>query len=371
MSIQIQDASLLPKDFVVFYCWQDQLDKKLHRFLIRDAINSAIGRIQQDLPDEIDLALRLDCDTANRAGAIDIANTILEKIQSSSMIVADVTPVIQDTTSGRYYPNPNVMLELGYGARALGWSKVVGIYNNHTANDPIKPEDLPFDIRHRRLSSYSCSDKSQKKLASKHLGDFFVAAIRAVIEEISSGVFDQNLQNEPLRRTKDLRLLRQILCHINRNALDQYCEDGLSNRLYDDCNYFWLGFEALVCSSHFRFYDKKLENLVDELWKIWGQTVTLVGYCYYPTGPNQYGLKSSQYWDDTYRKEVDDMRDGFRSIPKALKQLLDHVHHNYPEIDLDETDRIAWNNNLPFIRGDHFRFDDPDEEKGDELEEES
>ena len=50
MAIEVVDPSRLPKDFIVFFCWQDHLEKKLYRYLIRDAVNRAIGKIQHDLP---------------------------------------------------------------------------------------------------------------------------------------------------------------------------------------------------------------------------------------------------------------------------------------------------------------------------------
>ena len=119
MPLEIQDPKRLPKDFIVFYCWQDHLDKKLHRYLIRDALNAAIQRVQDELPDVVDCTLRQDSDTTGRAGSVEIANTILEKINASTMIVGDVTPVLFDESKKRAYPNPNVMLELGYGSRAI------------------------------------------------------------------------------------------------------------------------------------------------------------------------------------------------------------------------------------------------------------
>jgi len=58
MSLQIQNPAWLPRDICIFFCWQDHLDNKLHRFLIRDALNVAIGKLQSELPDGSDCILR-------------------------------------------------------------------------------------------------------------------------------------------------------------------------------------------------------------------------------------------------------------------------------------------------------------------------
>jgi hypothetical protein len=44
-------------------------------------------------------------------------------------------------------PNPNVMIELGYAARSRGWDRIIPIMNT---SGGTSPEQLPFDLRHRR-----------------------------------------------------------------------------------------------------------------------------------------------------------------------------------------------------------------------------
>ena len=53
-----------------------------------------------------------------------------------------------DDVEGRRQPppNPNVMLEYGYALDALGNQRLIGVFNKAFG----KPDDLPFDLRHRR-----------------------------------------------------------------------------------------------------------------------------------------------------------------------------------------------------------------------------
>ncbi|MBA4091666.1 MAG: hypothetical protein C0494_13900 [Sphingobium sp.] len=50
--------------------------------------------------------------------------------------------------NGKHIANPNVLIELGYAKHALGTSRIVMVWNTALTN--AKPEDLPFDMRHRR-----------------------------------------------------------------------------------------------------------------------------------------------------------------------------------------------------------------------------
>ena len=71
----------------------------------------------------------------------------LAKIQQAAVFVADVTPIAV-SDGGKQVANPNVLIELGYAKRALGTERVITVWNTALTN--ARPEDLPFDMRHRR-----------------------------------------------------------------------------------------------------------------------------------------------------------------------------------------------------------------------------
>ena len=351
MTLRIDNPSRLPKEFIVFYCWQDQLEKKIHRFLIRDALNAAIAAVQDTLPDGLDCTITSDSDTANRAGSVAIFDTILEKICKSTIVIADVTPVLKIKKQKLYFPNPNVMMEIGYAAKTLGWSKVNCVYNDADCT----PEHLPFDIRHRRLTGYTCKDAASKNEALKKLTGTLVAVITAAIQEIDRGDFNESLSSRDATKRRDLRLLTDLLQTIHTPSLDKYIQEGHLDGYYDINGFFWIGFEAIVCSSNFRFYDKKLEQLVNELWEVWRRAEYISGLVVHPTGhPGQYRPKEHRFWDAEYEKKLNEMRRAFKELPGKLNAFLDYVHANYVEIDLAQTNKAAWEANLPYIRGDMF-----------------
>ena len=118
-------------------------------------INDALQTTKNITPFSIELAL--DRDTKDETGTPDILNTIFFKIQRAKMFLADIS-IINSDYSGRKTPNPNVLIELGYAARVLGWDKIICLYNL----DYGTINDLPFDLRQRRPLTYSLKDKSKK-----------------------------------------------------------------------------------------------------------------------------------------------------------------------------------------------------------------
>ena len=134
----------------IFYSWQSDLPAKYNRNLIEDALEKGIKEVTRDT--ELNISPVLDRDTANVPGAPDIAQTIFDKIEKSGIFVCDVTFVASSKV--RAIPNPNVLVELGYAARVLGWDRMVLVLN--LAYGPI--ESLPFDIRRRRVVTYKISE---------------------------------------------------------------------------------------------------------------------------------------------------------------------------------------------------------------------
>lgn len=136
----------------IFYSWQSDLDPKENRFLIRDAVQDAIKKDYSD-------KYFFDEATRDIPGTPDIVDTIFHKLDNSAILVADVS-IINSNDSGRKVPNPNVMIELGYFSSFLGWENVVLVFNSSLG----KLEDLPFDLRNRRILTYSTESKSLKQV---------------------------------------------------------------------------------------------------------------------------------------------------------------------------------------------------------------
>ncbi len=140
---------------ILFNSWQSDIS------LNRKVINKSLGEIEQTIDIIIESATR------NAKGSPDIANAILNKIDSSDIFLADVSIINPTISSGRKTPNPNVLYELGYALKSLGEDNIILIANK----DTTETSDLPFDIRNRRMVLVSFSEKGVNKVINRAITD--------------------------------------------------------------------------------------------------------------------------------------------------------------------------------------------------------
>lgn len=158
----------------VFYSWQSDLPAAGNRNVIEEGLKRAIRAIGRD--DTAGLEPVLDRDTANLAGAPDIAHSILAKIAVADVFVADVS--IINSGAARPSPNPNVLVELGYAIAELGWDNVVLVQNTAFGG----PELLPFDLRGRRTVTYELAAEGNRPEARALLQGRLETALRTSLE---------------------------------------------------------------------------------------------------------------------------------------------------------------------------------------------
>lgn len=158
--------------FTVFYCWESDLPSKTNRNYIQSCIDKAIKRLN----DESDIKLCLDKDTFGTAGSPDIFPTILGKIETCMVFVADITPIIKYGNKG--IPNPNVMCELGYALSSISDERVIMLFNKADENDP---KDLPFDLGLKRAMMFEYEySESDPPLPKEELVNKLYDAIKAI-----------------------------------------------------------------------------------------------------------------------------------------------------------------------------------------------
>lgn len=104
----------------IFFSWQSDLNLKNNKNFIEDCIKTAIKELNDEKNYLIDF--NLDKDTSGEPGNPEIINTILNKIDNSRIFICDLS-IINKDFQGRKTPNPNVIFELGYAIKSLGWEK--------------------------------------------------------------------------------------------------------------------------------------------------------------------------------------------------------------------------------------------------------
>ncbi|MFQ3659283.1 MAG: hypothetical protein SNJ54_10075 [Anaerolineae bacterium] len=166
-----------PEVLRIFYSWQSWTPGGANRHFISDALEKAVKELLKD--DSIEVEPVIDRDTLGRAGSVDIASTIFEKIDDCHIFLCDAT-IVTPADSDRAAPNPNVMLELGYAAARLGWERIICVVNTSFGGVDL----MPFDLRTRRLLPYSLLENSTDKASSRQkLTQSIHEAIRIIIEK--------------------------------------------------------------------------------------------------------------------------------------------------------------------------------------------
>jgi chaperonin GroEL len=170
-----------------FYSWQSDSPPKANRNFIQTALKRAIEAVKAK--ESIAVEPVFDSDTRNVAGAPKISDTIFNKIDASSVFVADVT-IIRRTAGKtardrKALPNPNVLVELGYALKALGDERLVLVANTSFG----RIEDLPFDLLGRRTIPYTLSEKDLENSADgqrirRQVRDQLQGALETAIESI-------------------------------------------------------------------------------------------------------------------------------------------------------------------------------------------
>ena len=164
----------------VFYSWQSDLPNSCNRGFIQQALENAAAAIVAD--DTVAIEPVVDRDTQGVPGSPEIASTIFAKITAADVFVADIS-IVSRPAEGRPAPNPNVLIELGYALKALGHERIILIFNRVFG----KIEELPFDLRMRRVLLYEMPAESkerapERKTLERRLHD----AIRTALDNLPS-----------------------------------------------------------------------------------------------------------------------------------------------------------------------------------------
>lgn len=167
------------KPLTVFFSWQSDLRAASCRTLIQQALEGAAKSVVSD--ESVSVELVIDRDTQDVPGSPDIGATILSKIDAAAVLVADVT-IVGATSSGKPTPNPNVLVELGYALKSLGWSRVLLVQNTAFGG----PEALPFDLRQKRAIPFASPEDADERAPERRaLQARLESALREVLRAAS------------------------------------------------------------------------------------------------------------------------------------------------------------------------------------------
>ena len=139
----------------IFFAWQLDSPSEHNKKFIWDALLHATENASTKGHPE--LSPRPESDTQGVPGTPNIVHTIFKRIQECAVFVADLS-FIGTTLKGKKLPNPNVLIELGYAARSIGWERTILVMNSGLG----PAMELPFDIlQHRWPIEYRLTAQTQ------------------------------------------------------------------------------------------------------------------------------------------------------------------------------------------------------------------
>jgi hypothetical protein len=165
----------------VFFSWQSDLSA--NRGVIRKALDIALAEANAEASIlEAQRELTADQDTQGLPGSPAVAEAILSKIRNAYAFVADLT-FVDNGDGARRHPNPNVLIEYGYAAHALGDGRIIGVMNTASGN----PDALPFDLVHKRWPiRFRLEKTSDPSAVVASLAQDLKAAILAIIAQFGA-----------------------------------------------------------------------------------------------------------------------------------------------------------------------------------------
>jgi DNA-binding protein len=149
---RVNEASDERRKMKIFYSWQSDLPQN-HNYIM-DCLNAAIKDVGN---------FEIETATRNTKGAVDIAVSILQKIDESDLFLADISIVNPTVADERKTPNPNVMYELGYAVKSKGHEPIILLANTTERSSEV----WPFDIRNRRIILKEFNIENKKKLTQE------------------------------------------------------------------------------------------------------------------------------------------------------------------------------------------------------------
>ncbi|WP_457811455.1 hypothetical protein [Sinorhizobium meliloti] len=322
------------KTVIVFNCWQSDLSADTHRNAIRNALRKAAKAIQKKLSGTkivIDEALR------SSSGAPNIAVNVREKIEKADIVVADIT-TITPIEAERPCPNPNVTFELGLGVATVGWARTVLLFNG----SPQKGE-VPFDFAQNRVSSFTMTNKSDQP-GRAALEKLVERALRDIIEQDPKRpAQERGLSRHEIEHQRDVQMVRWLMEHLHVAAVSEMIS-MLPKRVLHRHLWFYEHFRGLAVSTSFHVYDDRLAEAVEALRNAWerafseGEAYTDMpggdGYVFSNQVSGGHGDAGSARWDRIEAARLD--------MLSALDIVLMRVRNNYLEINIEETNKIAW-----------------------------
>ena len=162
----------------LFFSWNS---KNPHTGALKAALRAAAANV----------GLAYDESTQDEAGSPNIVDTILKKIASASVFVADITPVAQLPESNEGVMNTNVAIEYGYARAKLHHSRVILLVNKDSVAQHA------FDVRTQRYSPVNPKDPKLVDMLTNYVRSSVHQGRDEIVRIVVAALSRTDLHNPP------------------------------------------------------------------------------------------------------------------------------------------------------------------------------
>lgn len=325
----------------VFYSWQSDLPNETNRSMIAQCIKAANLKIEEEGDS---LSLLFDEATRGAAGSPEIPVTILNKISNADIFIADITTINQDQ-NGKKTPNPNVLIELGYAIAELGWERIIMMYNKNYGDFP---NDLPFDLDKRRVSTFAISSKDDKNGKGDLIHTLKIGISGIIQTNPNKPHVLKNRTAKTIQREKDIKNITEILKTINISTVEVFLNE-LPYKIIDRIFFYWESFKSIFDSSSFYIYDIEIKESLSKFKTSWEKTLNYAQH--FSTGKDQdyhYYIKHDSFQNTEAEKDFFNLNDDAQEMKIIFKKLIEDLREKFFEIDIDELSELAYINYVDF-----------------------
>ena len=318
----------------IFYSWQSDLSEKTNKLAIREILKKAKLKIESKATENLNIYI--DEATNEEIGSPNIPQTIINKITTTDIFVADIS-IVNNENTGRKMPNPNVMYELGFAVAKLGWKRIILLFNKGLGH----VNELPFDIDRHRVFQYALSvgdDTEKRKSIIGSQGNELYSHIDMILREAPEKEcikYHQSL--EDIKRERDVENIKRFLSSIQLEIIDEFLAQ-IPKVIIDDIFYFHSRLEEIAKSSTFHMYNQDLYglfvnfyNALDESlshYEFYDHDIKVTRHIWLNAGDVPLDVGKKKIWDS--------IEDNKNIMRHSLYEILRILRSDYIfEIDVD------------------------------------
>lgn len=316
----------------VFYSWQSDLPKDSNFNAIYCCLQEAAASICKSNPEN---QIQIDQATRGKSGSPDIPSVIFEKIHKCDIYIADIS-IISPKRARRKTPNPNVLIELGFAIKSIGWDRIILLFNNNYGKIP---DDLPFDISKHRITPFNIKNKDDKN-GYGQLKSGLIENIKSIIDNNPKHSFGSELiPPEDKKRQNDIETINNYLLGIHIPTIDDFISEmpfHFNSKIF----YFIEDFNSRFDSNYFYLYDMKIKQYFIDFKKYFNNCLQFSQLYDCDNRTDNHVL--IQFNDPQEEKNYKTLCYNIDKLKESFGSLLNEIRQNWLEVNVNKQSDMAY-----------------------------